>query len=49
MYREFIDFFRDKNCNFFKEPKKSKSNYWLNSIIFENKQQKGKFLEETYF
>ena len=32
---------------FFKEPKNSKSNYWLNSIIFKNKKNKDQFLEET--
>ena len=40
-------FFKSMNYNFFKEPKDSKSNYWLNSIILENKNQLDKFLEET--
>jgi perosamine synthetase len=40
-------FFLKANYNFFKEPKNCKSNYWLNSILFQNKQQRDKFLEET--
>ena len=40
-------FFKSMNYNFFKEPKDSKSNYWLNSIILKNKNQLNKFLEET--
>jgi len=40
-------FFKDTDYNFFKEPKNSKSNYWLNSIIFKDKDQRDKFLEET--
>jgi len=44
---KYEDFFRDRDCDFFKEPKNSKSNYWLNSIILKNKNYKDKFLEET--
>ena len=40
-------FFKDTDYNFFKEPKNSKSNYWLNSIILKDKHQRDKFLEET--
>tara|TARA_B100000900_G_scaffold341981_1_gene305223 strand:+ start:7789 stop:8928 length:1140 start_codon:yes stop_codon:yes gene_type:complete len=40
-------FFKDSKYLFFKEPKNSKANYWLNSIIFENKKQRNQFLEET--
>ena len=40
-------FFKNVDYDFFKEPKNSKSNYWLNSIILKNKYQKDKFLEET--
>ena len=42
-------FFKDTDYNFFKEPKNSKSNYWLNSIVLKNKHQRDKFLEETNF
>ena len=40
-------FFKSINYNFFKEPKDSKSNYWLNSIIFKDKKGRDQFLEET--
>ncbi len=40
-------FFKSIDVNFFKEPKNCKSNYWLNSIILKNKNQRDKFLEET--
>jgi aminotransferase in exopolysaccharide biosynthesis len=40
-------FFKSMNYNFFKEPKDSKSNYWLNSIMLKDKNQRDKFLEET--
>ena len=38
-------YFNDINCNFFKEPFNSESNYWLNSIIFESKKQRDDFLK----
>jgi len=40
-------FFNSANYVFVKEPMDSKSNYWLNSILLKNKQQRDKFLEET--
>jgi len=40
-------FFQNIDYDFFKEPKDSKSNYWLNSIIFKNKLQRDQFLEES--
>jgi perosamine synthetase len=44
MYEEF---YRNTDYSFIKESKDSKSNYWLNSIILNNKQQRDKFLNET--
>jgi perosamine synthetase len=44
MYEEF---YRNTDYGFIKELKDSKSNYWLNSIILNNKQQRDKFLNET--
>jgi len=32
---------------FFSEPKNANSNYWLNTILLENKEQRDKFLEYT--
>ena len=40
-------FFKSINYTFFSEPKDSKSNYWLNSIILKDKKQRDKFLEDT--
>jgi len=40
-------FFNSANYIFVKEPVDSKSNYWLNSILLKNKQQRDEFLDET--
>jgi len=40
-------FFSDKNINFVREPKKSKSNYWLNAILLSDQKEKKQFLEFT--
>jgi len=40
-------FFKNMDYNFFKEPKDSRSNYWLNSIILKDKTHRDKFLEES--
>jgi perosamine synthetase len=45
--KKYEIFFKSTDYNFFKEPKDSRSNYWLNSIILRNKTQRDKFLEET--
>ena len=44
---EYEKFFNNSDYIFFKEPKNTKSNYWLNSIILKNKNQRDKFLEDT--
>jgi perosamine synthetase len=44
---KYETFFKSMDYNFFKEPKDSRSNYWLNSIILKDKTQRDKFLEET--
>jgi perosamine synthetase len=44
MYEKF---FNSIDYNFVKEPIGCKSNYWLNSIILESKQQRDEFLDET--
>ena len=44
---EYENFFKNFNFDFFKEPKDSKSNYWLNSIILKNRKQRDQFLEDT--
>lgn len=45
--RKYESFFKNIEYDFFKEPQGSKSNYWLNSIIFKNKIQRDEFLEES--
>jgi len=40
-------FFKKIEYTFFKEPVHSRSNYWLNTLIFKNRQQRDEFLEET--
>jgi perosamine synthetase len=45
----YAKFFNGSNYKFVKEPKDGKSNYWLNSVILNNKQQRDEFLNETHF
>lgn len=40
-------FFKNTNYKFFSEPENCISNYWLNSIVFKDKEQRDKFLEDT--
>lgn len=40
-------FFESSNYIFVKEPMESKSNYWLNSVILNNIQQRDIFLDDT--
>jgi perosamine synthetase len=44
MYEEF---FKTTDYAFVKEPRECKSNYWLNSILLKNKQQRDEFLNEV--
>jgi perosamine synthetase len=44
-YKKFFKEFDD--ITFIKEPKNSKSNYWLQAIILKNKKQRDKFLTYT--
>ena len=43
----YKEFFSTQEPTFFKEPEQSKSNYWLNTVLLKNKDQRDKFLEET--
>ena len=43
----YRDFFIDKDYDFIEEPVNSKSNYWLNTIILKDKNQRDLFLQET--
>ena len=44
---EYRNFFTEHDMNFVTEPEKSRSNYWLNAIVLENKQERDRFLEVT--
>ncbi len=40
-------FFKTSNIDFIKEPKDSKSNYWLQAILLNDLKQRDEFLEFT--
>ena len=43
----YKDFFKNSDIHFVTDPENAKSNYWLNSIILKNKDQRNLFLDET--
>jgi len=45
--RKYETFFKGTDYKFFKEPKGSRSNYWLNCIIFKDKFKRNQFLKES--
>jgi len=45
--KSYEDFFNGSNIQFVSEPENSKSNYWLNSIILKDDNQRNLFLDET--
>lgn len=45
--KRYEDFFEDLKMKFIKEPQNAKSNYWLNAILLDNKEQRDLFLECT--
>jgi perosamine synthetase len=45
--KKYEVFFKNTEYNFFKQPKNSNSNYWLNSIILKDKKNRDQFLEKT--
>jgi aminotransferase in exopolysaccharide biosynthesis len=40
-------FFKDTELKFITEPKESQSNYWLNAVVMQDKQQRDEFLKFT--
>lgn len=44
---EYECFFASNQIRFIKEPKESRSNYWLNAILLENLEERNTFLEYT--
>ena len=45
--KKYEVFFKDTNIEFIKEPKDSKSNYWLNAVILKDRQTRDEFLKYT--
>ena len=45
--KKYKAFFEGSIIDFFTEPANSHSNYWLNAILFENRNERNKFLEYT--
>lgn len=43
----YSSFFRQRNISFLTEPEDSRSNYWLNTLIFSNSGERDGFLEYT--
>lgn len=43
----YKEFFNNTNIKYFDEPKSSKANFWLNSILFDNLKDRNIFLEFT--
>jgi len=43
----YADFFAEKGVEFVHEPENARSNYWLNAIILEDRQERDAFLKET--
>jgi len=44
---EYESFFANTDIKFCKEPKDSKSNYWLNAVILKDRKERDEFLEYT--
>lgn len=42
---QYYDFFKTVNISFICEPENARSNYWLNTILFQNKKERDDFLE----
>lgn len=45
--KKYEVFFKNSKYIFFKEPKNCRSNYWLNSIILKNRNNRNQFLKKT--
>ena len=45
--KSYEKFFNSSDTQFVSEPENSKSNYWLNSIVLKDKDQRNAFLDET--
>ncbi len=47
LFQTYSDFFSKIGVDFLRAPENSESNYWLNAVILENKQQRDDFLNFT--
>lgn len=45
--KKYASFFNNSNINFVSEPDDCKSNYWLNTVLLENRKERDGFLEYT--
>ncbi len=45
--KKYKDFFKIYDVEFFTEPKHCRSNYWLNTILLEDRKKRDEFLKET--
>ncbi|MDF4201478.1 LegC family aminotransferase [Maribacter sp. SA7] len=45
--QKYVVFFKNKSANFVTEPKDTSANYWLNSIVLENPNDRDEFLSAT--
>lgn len=45
--KAYSKFFQDMDITFIKEPKNTRSNYWLNALILEDMEERNAFLEAT--
>ncbi|MEN8121644.1 MAG: DegT/DnrJ/EryC1/StrS family aminotransferase, partial [Bacteroidota bacterium] len=47
LFDAYADFFKNSNIQLFNEPENAFSNYWLQAVILENRNERDKFLEFT--
>ena len=45
--KQYENYFKNSEIQFFKEPENAKSNYWLNTIILNNRKERDNFLSFT--
>jgi len=44
---DYIEFFTDTEIQFIEEPENTRSNYWLNAILLNSKEERDSFLKKT--
>ncbi len=45
--KEYKDFCKNNSIHFIDEPNGTKANFWLNSIVLEDRKERDKFLQQT--